>query len=138
MSYTLDQYKKDISKATNMYYGYIPDQNLLNQAIDYSISKRYKESNVVIENDYKKTSVNMTLLALSDYILDKQPIVTSYGTLFAKHGTIPNPLIKLMHDFLDLRSIHKKEMFKFPKHSDMFEYYNLLQILDKGDNNALN
>ena len=83
-----------------------------------------------------KTTVSTTLLQLADYINSREPIVTSFGTMFSKHGTVPNPLAIVVQQFLDARSIHKKQMFKYPKGSEMFEKYNLLQSLDKIDVNG--
>ena len=71
----------------------------------------------------------MTLLDLTDYINTREPIVTAYGTMFRKHGEVPNPMGKVIQGFLDLRDVHKKKMFTFPKGSEDFEKYNLLQTL---------
>jgi hypothetical protein len=101
----------------------------LSPIVDYSISKRYKEYPCEIENNYTKTTVSTTLLQLADYINSRQPIVTSFGTMFSKHGTVPNPLAVVVQQFLDTRKAYKKEMFKYPKGSEMFEKYNLLQSL---------
>jgi hypothetical protein len=101
----------------------------LEPIVDYSINKRYREYPAEIENNYMKTTVSTTLLQLADYINSKQPIVTSFGTMFSKHGTVPNPLAIVIQQFLDERSKYKKEMFKYPKGSENFEKYNLLQSL---------
>ena len=73
--------------------------------------------------------VNMTLLRVSDYIMSKEPIVTAFGTMFKHHGTVPNPLFDTVQSFLDNRTLHKKQMFSFPKGSEDFEKFNLLQSL---------
>ena len=78
----------------------------------------------------------MTLLELTDYINSREPIVTAHGVMFRKHGEVPNPLSKVIQKFLDKRGEDKKMMFKFPKGSEEFEKYNLLQQLDKIDCNG--
>ena len=56
--------------------------------------------------------------------------------MFKRHGDVPNPMGRVIQSFLDLRKSHKKEMFKYPKGSEMFERFNLLQALDKIDVNG--
>ena len=101
----------------------------LDPIVDYSIQKRYYESKCVVDNTYTKKKYNMTLLRMADYIASKQPIVTAHGTMFMKHGTVPNPMTEVVQQFLDLRKEHKDKMFTFPKGSEDFEKYNLLQSL---------
>ena len=130
---------------------YYPESSpeALDVAIDYSIQKRIKNANALLSNSYKRYKViekdehgnevqvyknaeqNITLQQLSDYILSREPIVTAFGTMFKHHGTIPNPLFAVVQSFLDNRTIHKKQMFQYPKGSEQFEKYNLLQSLTK-------
>jgi hypothetical protein len=112
------------------------EQDELNEAIDYSINKRFKDSKCTIDNNYKNLSVNTSIAKLTEYILSKKPILTSYGCLFTKHGTVENPIYDLITEFTDIRDNVKKKMFKYPKGSEMFNKYNLLQLLAKLDNNA--
>lgn len=135
-SATLMEYIDEMTGCTKMMYPNL-DASFVNDALKYSIKKRYKSFTVSINNNYSRESCSKTLLELCDYINDKKPIMTSYGVLFQRHGTVPNPLKQIIDDFLNARSKHKKQMFQYPKHSEMFEYYNLLQGLDKVDVNGL-
>lgn len=108
----------------------------IEDAIMYSINKRYKEEPAKIYNNYKKKTVNMSLYELVNYIMDREPIMTAYGVLFMQHGKVLNPLAKLFQTFLDKRELDKAEMFKYPKGSEDFEKYNLFQLLDKLDANG--
>lgn len=130
---------------------YYPESSpeVLDAAIDYSIQKRIQNANAVLSNSYRRRRVierdengnevqvyknaeqNLTLQQISDYILSREPIVTAFGTMFKHHGTVPNPLFAVVQSFLDNRTIHKKQMFQYPKGSEQFEKYNLLQSLTK-------
>jgi len=57
--------------------------------------------------------------------------------MFKRHSEMRNPLINLISSYLDNRKKAKKMMFKFPKGSEDFEKYNLLQLLYKIDTNSL-
>ena len=130
----LEEYKDTMTRIIQMYYP-ISKQDL-DPILDYSISKRYKEYKCEVVNTYTNQKSSQTLLALADYIASKEPIVTSYGTMFKKHGTVKNPIAIVTQQFLDERDIFKKEMFKWPKGSEDFEKYNLLQQLAKIDVNG--
>lgn len=109
----------------------------LEKAIDYSIEKRFKDSECIINNNYTKSDINMYLSNLTNFILEREPICCSSGVMFKKHGRVPNPLIEMIQTFMDNRGIHKKQMFQYPKGSEMYEKYNLLQLLDKIDCNGI-
>lgn len=135
MALIVDQYKDTMRDIFKMYMP-ISDEDL-EPILNYSIKKRYEKHNCVVENSYTKKNFDMTLLQLADYIASKEPIVTAYGTMFAKHSDLPNPMATVVQQFLDKRSQDKKMMFKFPKGSENFEKFNLLQALDKIDANGI-
>ena len=135
-SVTINKYKDTMKRSIFMYYPQLSNSEVDN-ILNYSIQKRFKNHEASIDNNYEKFTINTTLLELSDYIATREPILTAHGTMFKRHGTVPNPLAKVIQSFLDLRSQHKKMMFTFPKGSEDFEKYNLLQSLDKIDCNAI-
>ena len=132
---TLSKYKDTMKQSVRLYYPYINEQDL-DKAIEYSIEKRLKNTKATLNNSYTHKEKDLDLLRLIDYINSREPIVTAFGTLFKKHADCINPLYETIQSFLDLRSMHKKEMFKYPKGSEDFEKYNLLQLLDKIDANG--
>lgn len=144
---TLSKYKDTMRNCMMLYY---PNANPtdINAAIDYSIQKRFRDSNKVRvvnsykryrdENDnYKDTEQQMNLKKLSDYILSREPIVTANGVMFKHHGEVPNPMNDVIQSFLSLRSKYKKMMFSYPKGSEFYERYNLQQQLSKIDANGI-
>ena len=134
-SSTLSDYKKTMLQCLQMY---IPNVSVddLNEAIDYSINKRYKNTRVRLSNSYTKKNYWNTLLAWSDYIDSRQPITNAFGTMFKKHADCPNPMSFVIQEFLAQRAKYKAEMFKYPRGSEDFEKYNLSQSLEKINGNG--
>lgn len=131
------QYYKDIAlRMASINRNDIP-YRVLSDAIDYSIQKRFKDNEVLIDNNYKKKMVKMSLLETCDYIENKKPIIAASGVLFQRHENSTNLLYKVIDEFIDSRAVAKKTMFKYPKGSDEFTYWNLQQLLAKRDTNAL-
>lgn len=112
-------------------------ENDINGAIDYSIQKRFKDTDITLDNNYTGVTQKTTLNKVLNYILEKEPIITVSGVMFKKHGTEPNPFIDLVQEFLTQRKLYKKEMLKCPKGSEDYEKYNLLQLAEKVSANAL-
>ena len=109
----------------------------IEQAIIYSMNKRGQDYDVSIDNNYKETKIDTTIINLLEYIIQSEPIITSYGVMFKKHGVEKNPLNNMIQGFLKTRKAFKKEMFKYPKGSELFEKFNLLQALAKIDANGV-
>ena len=133
---TINHYKDVVLRMASINKGEIP-YNILNDAINYSIDKRFKDSQVQIENNYKKKVVDLSLLDTCDYIENKKPIVAASGVLFQRHENSTNLIYKVIDEFLDSRTIAKNTMFKYPKGSEEFQYWNLQQLLEKRNANAL-
>lgn len=132
---TINQYKKEMKECLRLYTEL--DESLIDSALDYSIDKRYNKVLCTVDNSYTHSKNNLSLLALADYIMSKEPIVTAHGTMFRKHADCPNPMGMVIQQFLDQRGIDKKKMFQFPKGSEEYEKYNLMQQLDKIDANGI-
>lgn len=108
----------------------------IQESINYSINKRFRDCPSIISNNYTGDRQERLLSEMTNMILTKQPITTSFGVLYRHHGEVPNPLMDMITSFMDARGIHKAEMFKYPKGSALFAKFNLAQLLDKLDANA--
>lgn len=126
----IDKYKEVARDVVKMNFPLLAMQEI-DAAIDWSISKRFTDHPIKVDNNYKKQTIDTTLAGIAQYILDRQPIITSYGVMFKRHGEVPNPVYDLIDSFINNRKKLKKEMFKYPKGSEQFEKYNLLQLLSK-------
>lgn len=129
------EYMKTMSDLIKLSFPYLVDEDI-DSALEYSIQKRYKQETCEIDNNYTKKKASMSLVELTDYIIEREPIVTAWGVLWKRKGTTPNPLIDMIRGFMDNRNILKGKMFKAPKGSEEFEKYNLLQLLAKLDANG--
>lgn len=135
-SKTADIYKNEVLDALKLSFPGLYEWEL-REAIDYSIMKRGGDSPAVLDNDYKKVKEKTTLWQVTDYIMSREPIITVSGVMFRKHGSVPNPFVMLIQEFLNKRSEYKGIMFKFPKGSEEFEKYNILQLSEKVSGNAM-
>lgn len=131
----VDKYKEVVIPTLKLQFKNLSIQEI-NEAVDYSLLKRMKNNKAVLHNNYKDKTLDTSLLEMTEFILAKMPIITSYGVIFKKHGELPNPIAKILDSFLNTRKMYKAEMFKYPKGSDEFEKYNLLQLLSKIDANS--
>ena len=111
----------------------------LNRALDYSINKRLYNSQIGIIDSYRGDTFNksMVMTEMVNYLVNRKPILTSFGCLFTQHGECPNPMYYLIQEFSDRRDAYKKEMFKYEKGSELFNKYNLFQLIAKVDVNAV-
>ena len=133
---SVNVYKREMMDALKLTFPGLTEDDIA-EAIDYSIIKRGNDSNASIDNNYLKSKENYSLFQITDYILQREPIITVSGVMFRKHGYCMNPFVMLIQEFLNQRGIYKKEMFKYPKGSEEFEKYNILQLSEKVSGNAM-
>lgn len=125
---TLSTYKRKMVEVLSLIYP-LAQLSFLDEVVEEHIQKKFKDAEAVLKNSYTKKDTKTTLLALSDFIDEKKPLVTGAGTMFKQHDKSRNLMFETMQSFLDLRGVHKKEMFKYPKGTPEFNKYNLLQLL---------
>ena len=111
-------------------------QTEIEYAVDRSVAENLQWHEAVIDNSYKKSKAKISLPDLTNYILSKGPIMTTYGVLFTKHADVPHPLYQMVDDFINSRDKVKKQMFQYPKGTFEYQKYSLLQLLYKLDANA--
>lgn len=128
----IEEYKNMVVPMLSRNFPMLSKQEI-NRAVNWSINDHFRNSKASLYNNYKEKTLQSSLLEMVEYILSRKPIMTPSGCLFQKHADIENPFAMLIDTFIQNRVIHKKEMFKYPKGSILFEKYNLLQLLDKID-----
>lgn len=135
-NYALQQYMSIVFRLIKTSFPSLTPMDIT-EAVQYSMDKRYKEEKAKLYNNYTEKTANITLLEMTNYILERQPVLTAWGVLWKKHGVVPNPLLSMIKKFMESRGLLKKEMFKYPKYSEDWEKYNLLQLLAKIDKNSV-
>lgn len=136
------QYPMYEDEMVRLVHSYLPHMTHddIRRAVQYSMSKRYKETKCKVDNNYTKTQTTSTLLEMANWINEREPICTAYGVMFKKHNLKkPNPLTELVRSFMEGRDVYKKQMFEYLEAHDYTNVskYNLLQLLSKRDANSI-
>ena len=132
----VDKYVEEVMRVVHLSFPHLTHNELV-EATDYSIRSRFRDNIASIYNSYTDKRIEVTLNNITNYIISREPIITSYGVMFKKHADCPNPLAQMVYDFLGQRKIAKDKMKTFVKGSEDFEKYNLIQSLFKIDCNAI-
>lgn len=109
----------------------------IENAIDYSIRKRLKNRECILDNNYTHRRTKTNMLEITDAILKARPIMTSFGVLFKRHTKNKDILYDFIESLIVLRNKFKKKMFTYPKGTELFGRYNQLQTLKKMDCNSI-
>lgn len=136
-STTIDRYKSSMIRICDKILGDTLSLSEIEEAVQYSITKRYKECKGQVHNNYTHRTAEMDLMRLADEILNQKIIMTTQGVLFTRHGATPNPFYQLIQYFLDKRAEAKNEMKKYPKGSEEWTAWNLKQNNYKVSCNAI-
>ena len=132
---TIKNYKEMMAKNIHSSFPYLSDEEL-DEAITWAIINNYDNPSATLNNNYTKQVVSGTVVDILGYIDRMQPIITSSGVLYKRHKEIENPLSSVIQNFLAKRKVYKDKMKEFPRGSQMFEKYNLLQQLEKLNANS--
>lgn len=135
-SIVFEEYKKIMRRNMKRLLPQLSNDEL-DRAIEYSIQKRVYNGECKLNNVYKNKMVSSNLLELTEAIKIDKPIVTSFGCLFARHGSADNPMYNMIQEFSDRRNMFKKEMLKHEKGSQEYKKFDLAQKVAKIDNNAI-
>lgn len=133
----IDEYKREMMRMLPLYYPTLKESEL-RSALDYAVEKRFKDADCHLYNNYKKQDMDTTLYKLTKYIESKKPIVTAFGVLFMRHGTVANPIYDFIEELAQIRVMYKDKMFECMEKGDYEgeKNYNLLQLLAKVDLNS--
>lgn len=133
----IDEYKREMLRMLQLYYPTLKESEI-ESALDYAIEKRFKDAGCSLYNNYKEQTMDTTLYKLTKYIESKKPIVTAFGVLFMRHGTVSNPLYDFIEELANIRVMYKDKMFECMEKGDYEgeKNYNLLQLLAKVDLNS--
>lgn len=135
--YAIQRYIQDVVDALSLNFPGMYKSELI-EAVKYSIQKRGCDwDNVVLDNNYRKTTQDTTLLNILNYIMEREPIITMSGVLFKNHGSCRNPFSELVKKFLDKRDEYKKIMFKHYRDPELYQKYNIYQLSEKKSGNSI-
>ena len=132
----LNRYSTEMTRMIELVYPRCSKESI-EEAIRYSIRKRLKNRECLIDNNYKHRRKKTTMLEVSDIILKARPIMTAFGVLFERHTEKKDLLYDFIEALIVLRNKFKKKMFTYPKGTELFGRYNQLQTLKKMDCNSV-
>lgn len=72
----------------------------------------YVDPEVVLSNSVKNMEMSMYLSKIIEMYIDKEAIMTGYGTLYKNQESYDSIICKLLAYFMDERKVVKKEMIK--------------------------
>lgn len=121
-----------------------PDLELgeIEEGVNYAIAKSYNEGvskgkfGVQVHNNVNNRTLETDILSLSNEILTSKPILTGMGVMFQRHGA-KNPFYNFIQYLIDKRQEAKDNMKKYPKGSDEYNEWNLMQKNYKVSVNAV-
>ena len=87
----VDKYVEEVMRVVHLSFPHLTHNELM-EATDYSIRSRFRDNIASIYNSYTDKRIEVTLNNITNYIISREPIITSYGVMFKKHADCPNGL----------------------------------------------
>lgn len=117
--YLLKKWKEDTRAKIKLVKPNIDDDKL-DKYLDDVISKHIKDPRCSIVNSYKGQEVRTSLLNISQFIHDNNPIMAGFGVLFKNQNDAYSPASGLLLESIQTRSKLKSERKKYDKRSYEF------------------
>jgi DNA polymerase elongation subunit (family B) len=127
----LNYYFSDLKSKLKLIISDLDDETF--ESIQADIISKMDTDNilqVVLDNNYRQTQTETNVLKLLNYIYDKKPNISGYGTLFNHKENIPARVIQY---FSKERKIAKHKMFSHANDADktLYNNYDMLQKVIK-------
>lgn len=132
----LNQYRRIMIENLKHIYPTL-DYNEISYLVNAIISKKYKNKELKIVNNYKEREVDSDIEKIMEFINENKPILIENGCLFRKHEKGFTLFYRLIDQFVESRKKLKNKMFQYKKGTEEFNKYNLMQLLAKRDSNAM-
>ena len=116
-----DQWVAKMTKAIKLSNAYPNKTDIeIRKAVLKMYDDKFKDTNVVIYNDYEEEVLETSLSGTLDWIQSANPILTESGVFFHQKSEMRNVNTEIIkEEMLDARTIHKKEMFEARKAGDV-------------------
>ncbi len=136
-SYFVEMWVKEQISHFQLKYGdKIPKTTLYNYLCDV-VQERLYNPFALLENNYLEKTAQTDLLSIIDLVHKERPIIGGNGVLFYQHTDKENPMLDWITSIMENRKKYKKLRAQYPKGSEEFAYYDLMQLLEKLKINSL-
>ena len=88
------------------------DSDFIKEEINKLIEERCVSPDVTLDNNYTHEKRESTLIAVLDWVIDKEPIICGNATFYKNQHQAVNPIASMLESFLSNRKMYKKKMFK--------------------------
>lgn len=108
----------------------VPEYDIseLYEVVDYAIATTYQRVPADVYNNRSNEKFSSDVLTLTNFILQRKPILTTQGVLFKRHDQSKNPFYNFIQYLLDKRDAAKKMMKKYEKGTEEYNKWNLMQL----------
>jgi len=107
------------------------DDDTIIKVITDSINQNFIDTKCELNNNYTGDVTPTSLSSIINWWQKEKPITTESGVFFNRHSKKENHDAEFVSLILNLRAEAKAEMFKYPKGSEEFVFYNRLQRIYK-------
>lgn len=107
----ITQYRDEMREHLKRMY---PDisRDKLDKVINKQIAERFQNPEVIMDNNYTGDSKKATLLGVTEWAANANPIISGNGTFYRNQYEAMNPIAQMLLQFLGNRKKYKKELFK--------------------------